>query len=90
VNPCGVRGWHRLPALAALALGLVLGLAACDKVPSSAPAAADGTAPSAAGLAPFSILAGSELKDLEPALTATARGAGIDLKISYAGTLDIV
>jgi Ca-activated chloride channel family protein len=36
------------------------------------------------------ILAGSELKELEPALVSAARGAGVDLRLSYAGTLEIV
>ena len=38
----------------------------------------------------FTILAGSELKDLEAAIVSAANAAGIDLKLSYAGTLDIV
>ncbi len=38
----------------------------------------------------FRILAGSELKDLEPALIAAGRSAGVPLTIAYAGTLDIV
>jgi len=38
----------------------------------------------------FTILAGSELKDLEAAIVSTASAAGVDLKLSYAGTLDIV
>src|SRR5262249_33051111 len=36
------------------------------------------------------VLAGSELKELEPALVSTARTAGVDLRLSYAGTLEIV
>ena len=39
---------------------------------------------------PFTILAGSELKDLEPALVSAARAAGVEVKFSYAGTLDAV
>ena len=38
----------------------------------------------------FTILAGSELKDLEAAIVATGKGAGVEVKLSYAGTLDIV
>ena len=38
----------------------------------------------------FSILAGSELKDLEAAITAAAQAAGLEVKFSYAGTLEIV
>jgi Ca-activated chloride channel family protein len=35
------------------------------------------------------VLAGSELKELEPALKAAASSAGIDLRMSYAGTLEM-
>ena len=38
----------------------------------------------------FKVLAGSELRDLEPALKAAATSVGVDLQLSYAGTLDIV
>jgi Ca-activated chloride channel family protein len=38
----------------------------------------------------FTILAGSELKDLEPAIVAAGREAGVAVRMSYAGTLDIV
>lgn len=38
----------------------------------------------------FSVLAGSELKDVEPQLVEAARQAGVALRIEYAGTLDIV
>lgn len=38
----------------------------------------------------FRILASSEVKDLEPALSAAAREAGVPLKWSFAGALDII
>lgn len=38
----------------------------------------------------FTILAGSELKDLEAAIVDASRKAGVEIKLSYAGTLDIV
>lgn len=38
----------------------------------------------------LSVLAGSELAELEPALRAAATQAGLGLKISYAGMLDMV
>lgn len=84
------RGLRRLLVLAAL-LFLGAGLSGCDK-PAPAPVSAGSTspAPQAAPAPGFTILAGSELKDLEPAIVGAARGAGVDLKISYAGTLDIV
>ena len=40
--------------------------------------------------AAFTVLAGSELHELEPGLVKAARAAGVTLKLSYAGTLDIV
>ncbi len=40
--------------------------------------------------ADFTVLAGSELRDIEPQLLAAARKAGVEMSISYAGTLDIV
>lgn len=70
-----------------LALGaLSLGLAACgqEETPqakNAAPVASDAT---------FTILAGSELKDLEGPIVDAAKAAGVDVKFSYAGTLDIV
>ncbi len=69
-------------ALAATAALTALLLAGCGRkdTPADAPAAT----------APFSILAGSELKDLEPALTAAARTAGVEVRFTYAGTLDAV
>lgn len=73
------RAW-----LAALAGTALLALAGCGKKEgaASAPAAPAGEA--------FTILAGSELKDLEPALVEAARAAGVEVKFSYAGTLDAV
>jgi len=70
---------------ATLALTLALTLAATGCGRKDAPAAS-----SDAGAAAFTILAGSELKDLEPALMEAARGAGVSIKLSYAGTLDAV
>jgi Ca-activated chloride channel family protein len=62
---------------------VLLLLAACGKE-SATPAG------SSAGGTAFTVLAGSELKDLEAPLIAAARAAGVDLQLSYAGTLDIV
>jgi Ca-activated chloride channel homolog len=73
---------RRCLVLAATALALV----ACSKK-EAAPAAAVAAAPSAAA---FTILAGSELKDMEAAIVGAASAAGVEVKLSYAGTLDIV
>ncbi|MEK8032891.1 VWA domain-containing protein [Ideonella sp. DXS29W] len=80
-------GRQGLPALFLVACVL---LAACSRRDD---AAANGpTAPSTptAGGGSFSILAGSELKEMAPALTQAALAAGVSLQLSYAGTLDIV
>ncbi|RQO45081.1 VWA domain-containing protein [Variovorax sp. KBW07] len=73
-----------LLAIALLAMGF---LAGCE--PQQAAQASNG-APAAASDAAFTILAGSELKDLEAPIVAAAKAAGVDVKLSYAGTLDIV
>ncbi len=78
----GRRSTLRLFVGAALALALV----ACGKRESPSPDVVASAAPPAA----FTILAGSELKDLEAAIVSAARTAGVELKLSYAGTLDIV
>ncbi len=78
--------WSRRLALAFVA-ALSLGLAACGKDESQG---ASGSAAPVADTAAFTILAGSELKDLEGPIVDAARAAGVDVKLSYAGTLDIV
>ena len=90
-----LRDLLRQPWLAICALALTL--VACDSGPQpSASAPAASPAPSVAAEpargsgAAFSVLAGSELKELESALVAAAREIGIPLEVSYAGTLDIV
>ena len=67
-----------------VAAGLVaaIALAGCGSRESGDHAASD--------TGSFTVLAGSELRDLEPALVKAARDAGVKLKLSYAGTLDIV
>lgn len=75
---------QRLAAL--LLLGLGLALAGCGK--SSEPAAAQPAAK--AGEVAFTVLAGSELQAVAPALEQAAKEAGVPLRLSYAGTLDMV
>ena len=68
-----------LRAVAALLLVCAGLLAGCDRKDTPAD-----------GGPVFSVLAGSEVRDIEPALVQAAREAGVALKLSYAGTLDIV
>jgi len=77
-----------LVVLAALALACAAGCK--PQAPSSSAAGGDAPPAVEASSPAFTILAGSELKDLEPAIVAAGRAAGIEVKLSYAGTLDIV
>jgi len=81
------RSAARGATFALLAAVLAAALAGCDKR-ADAPAASTPAAPANAHV--FTILAGSELKDLEPALVQAGRDVGVDVKLTYAGTLDIV
>lgn len=67
--------------LRTLIAACALALAACGS--SNAP---DEPPPESGGT--LRMLAGSELKELEPALKQAASSAGIDLRMSYAGTLE--
>lgn len=78
----------RLPAAWLLAVaGLCAVLAGCNRAGSG-----DAVPPPAAAIPrpTLSVLAGSELKDVAPILQDAARQAGIELALSYAGTLDMV
>lgn len=77
------RWLHWAAVLAALALS------ACGDGGRD-PAKAASEATSAARKADFTILAGSELREIEPRLLAAAQKAGVTVAMSYAGTLDIV
>lgn len=81
------RNLTRAWLLCALGLLALLSLSACERRSSS-----DGPAslPAAGAEGVLRVLAGSELKDLEPMLVQTARDSGVNLQMSYAGTLDIV
>ena len=86
-----LRRLARGATLALVAAALLAGVAGCDKRADNASGATPSASPAApAGAHAFTILAGSELKDLEPALVEAGRSAGLDVKFSYAGTLDIV
>ena len=78
-------GRHR-PLRLVLAAVLALALLACGKRDEPPAGVQAPIVPREA----FTILAGSELKDLEAAIVSAADTAGINLKMSYAGTLDIV
>lgn len=69
-----------------LAVALAASLAACEKSSDAGSgASAGGSATPADTLA---VLAGSELKDLEPLLGEIQRETGVALKLTYVGTLD--
>jgi Ca-activated chloride channel family protein len=73
--------------LLAAAFGLLLALpllVGCGKREVATSGAASGTADAA-----FSILAGSEVKEIAPAIEAAAKAAGVSVKFTYAGTLDM-
>ncbi|MCR6479514.1 VWA domain-containing protein [Variovorax sp. ZS18.2.2] len=74
--------WRWLLAIVAVAMSL----AACGDDDSQAAKSTPAAIPDAA----FTILAGSELKDLEGPIVDAAKAAGVEVKLSYAGTLDIV
>lgn len=72
-----------LHRLLAVALGaFILALVACGQKDAQQPDAAQPIA--------FTVLAGSEVKDLEPFLPALEKATGVRLTLKYAGTLDAV
>lgn len=75
---------------AAAALLAALTLAACNGGGRSPDTAAPADAAAADDKGDLSILAGSELREIEPQLVAAAKKAGVAMRLSYAGTLDIV
>ncbi|WP_144630720.1 vWA domain-containing protein [Bordetella genomosp. 13] len=74
----------------ALIAGLGLALAACDKAapPSSADAGRASASGGSSEAVTLTVLAGSELKDIEPMLDDVRRETGVQLKMKYVGTLD--
>jgi Ca-activated chloride channel homolog len=86
VNACRrvLGGW--------IGLVSVLLLAACgggtDHAPTSG--AATNTSPAPTSTGELRILAGSELKELEPDILRAAHAAGVSESLSYAGTLEMV
>ena len=74
----------RQAAVALLAMAAVMG---CSRGPDTA-ASAPTAAPAPEGS--LSILAGSELKDLESEIVDAGRAAGVSVKLTYSGTLDMV
>jgi len=74
----------RAAAAVLLAAGVLAGCGRKDE-PSAVAASSTGS-----GGATFTVLAGSEVRDIEPALVQAARDAGVALRLTYAGTLDIV
>lgn len=69
-----LRGAKRITAALALAVSLPLALAGCGMF--------------GGGSEPLRILAGSEVRDLEPILEEMTRETGIEIEFEYIGTLD--
>jgi Ca-activated chloride channel family protein len=69
-----------------LGLALAVGLAACQKVDN----ADDGAAAVDSSKPVFTILAGSELKDIEPIVKAFGESKGVAVKFDYSGSLDAI
>jgi Ca-activated chloride channel family protein len=87
----GRRGWLCAAGFAALcAAAAVAGLTGCGKKPEPQAGSSTAAPATAPGQPTFSVLASSEVRDLEATLLQAAQAAGVPLKLSYAGTLDIV
>ena len=82
-----MNAWSRRALFAIVAVAALL--AGCDS-PAPGSAANGGSTTATPDPNAFTILAGSELKDMEAALSDAARKAGVPVRFSYAGTLDIV
>jgi Ca-activated chloride channel homolog len=81
----------RLAVGCLFALTLALGGCSGRSGPGSgASATSDTSAGSGSAAADLRILAGSELKELEPDILSAARSAGVSVKLSYSGTLEMV
>jgi Ca-activated chloride channel family protein len=74
----------------AAALLLTVGLFAGCSNNTSTSSSVGAPAPAAAKKADLRILAGSELKDLEPDIQRAAKSAHLTVEVSYSGTLDMV
>src|SRR5581483_1976116 len=81
------RRWG-LTVLGAL-MGTWASLSGCSNQTSPGDAATNAL-PKPPTAASLRILAGSELKELEPDIRAAAHDAGLNVEISYSGTLDMV
>jgi Ca-activated chloride channel family protein len=73
-----------------LALVATVALTACSGGSSAPGSAAASNSSPGAPTATLRILAGSELKELEPDILRAARAAGVNVSLSYAGTLEMV
>ncbi len=90
-EPLAARTWRRVVVcfIVCACVGLLWG---CSQGPSSSGAQIADATPSAAPeqTPDLRILAGSELKELEPEIVSAARSANLTVAVSYAGTLEMV
>ena len=71
-------------------LALALGMAGCSKDPVPTAATAPTSGPAGKPDNSLTVLAGSELKDLEPFLPALEKATGVRVVFKYSGTLEAV
>lgn len=71
---------------ALLTVSFAFALSACSKKPDDSNNASSGNVP----INQLTILAGSELKDLEPLIPAMEQATGLKIKFNYSGTLEAV
>jgi Ca-activated chloride channel homolog len=86
-----LQSWvWRLLAGCMFAGASLAGLSGCSGGSAGSGSTGGAGPPTAAAAPDLRILAGSELKELEPEIVSTAQSAGLTVAIYYAGTLDMV
>ena len=84
------RAWRARAACLAFVACLTLGACSGGAGSSATPGSAANSSPPTPSGPTLRVLAGSELKELEPDIQQAARAAGVNLSLSYSGTLEMV